>query len=134
MSIKNKKRQSIKESKKEVAKQAKARRKIALWIVQHFDGPKPIKTIEVGKIYTHGIFESGGRSVSIIINTKKQNIVEGISMDRTNNPTDSGSYFDDNEYNYIEKAMTDRNLEGIKVIYWEGKQRDVRYKNDSRYQ
>ena len=44
--IEKKKRQkaeSIKESKKEVKEQAKARQKIALWVVQHYEGPEPIK-------------------------------------------------------------------------------------------
>ena len=53
---------SIKESKKEVKEQAKARQKIALWVVQHYEGTEPIKTIEIGKIYTYGILGSGGRS------------------------------------------------------------------------
>ena len=55
---KRQKAESIKESKKEVKEQAKARQKIALWVVQHYEGVEPIKTIEVGKIRTHGILLS----------------------------------------------------------------------------
>ena len=128
------KAESIKESKKEVKEQAKARQKIALWVVQHYEGPEPIKTIEVGKIYTHGILGSGGRSVSVIINAKKQNIIEGISVDEDDNPTDPGGSFDDNEYSYAGKTMKNKTLDGVKVIYWEGKQHDERYRSDSRYQ
>ncbi len=90
---KRQKAESIKESKKEVKDQAEARQKIALWVVQHYEGPEPIKKIEVGKIYTHGILGSGGRSVSVIINAKKQNIIEGIGVDENDNPTLPGSYF-----------------------------------------
>ncbi len=131
---KRQKAESIKESKKEVKEQAKARQKIALWVVQHYEGPEPIKTIEVGKIYTHGILGSGGRSVSVIINAKKQNIIEGISVDEDDNPTDPGGSFDDNEYSYAGKTMKNKTLDGVKVIYWEGKQHDERYRSDSRYQ
>ncbi|MCR1900662.1 hypothetical protein [Ligilactobacillus apodemi] len=62
------KKQKRVESLKEASRQVKARQKIALWVVQHYDGQKTIKTIEVGKIYTYGILASGGRSVSVIIN------------------------------------------------------------------
>ena len=44
---KRQKAESIKESKKEVKEQAKARQKIALWVVQHYEGTEPIKTIEI---------------------------------------------------------------------------------------
>jgi len=131
---KRQKAELIEESKKEVNAQAEARQKIALWVVQHFEGPEPIKTIEVGKIYTHGILGSGGRSVSVIINAKKQNIIEGIGVDEDDNPTDPGGSFDDNEYSYTGKTMKNKTLDGVKVIYWEGKQYDERYRSDSRYQ
>ncbi len=87
------KAESIKESKKEVKEQAKARQKIALWVVQHYEGVEPIKTIEVGKIRTHGILGSGGSSVSIIINSKKKNMIEGIGVDQQGNPTSAGFSF-----------------------------------------
>ena len=125
---KRQKAESIKESEKEVKDQAEARQKIALWVVQHYEGPEPIKTIEVGKIYTHGILGSGGRSVSVIINAKRQNIIEGIGVDENDNPTLPGSYFLNSEYKYVEEKMVDKNLEGIDVIYWEGKRNDSRFK------
>ena len=121
------KAESIKESKKEVKEQAKARQKIALWVVQHYEGPEPIKTIEIGKIYTYGILGSGGRSTSVIINKKKQNAIEGIVVDEDNNPMRSGSYYANSEYKYVEEKMTDKNLEGVDVIYWEGKHNDTRF-------
>ncbi len=121
------KAESIKESKKEVKEQAKARQKIALWVVQHYEGVEPIKTIEVGKIYTYGILGSGGRSTSVIINKKKQNAIEGIVVDEDNNPMRSGSYYANSEYKYVEEKMTDKNLEGVDVIYWEGKHNDTRF-------
>ncbi|MBX9012493.1 hypothetical protein HCG60_05545 [Ligilactobacillus murinus] len=121
------KAESIKESKKEVKEQAKARQKIALWVVQHYEGAEPIKTIEIGKIYTYGILGSGGRSTSVIINKKKQNAIEGIVVDEDNNPMRSGSYYANSEYKYVEEKMTDKNLEGVDVIYWEGKHNDTRF-------
>ncbi len=121
------KAESIKESKKEVKEQAKARQKIALWVVQHYEGTEPIKTIEIGKIYTYGILGSGGRSTSVIINKKKQNAIGGIVVDEDNNPMRSGSYYANSEYKYVEEKMTDKNLEGVDVIYWEGKHNDTRF-------
>ena len=121
------KAESIKESKKEVKEQAKARQKIALWVVQHYEGTEPIKTIEIGKIYTYGILGSGGRSTSVIINKKKQNAIEGIVVDEDNNPMRSVSYYANSEYKYVEEKMTDKNLEGVDVIYWEGKHNDTRF-------
>ena len=118
---KRQKAESIKESKKEVKEQAKARQKIALWVVQHYEGVEPIKTIEVG------ILGSGGRSTSVIINKKKQNAIEGIVVDEDNNPMRSGSYYANSEYKYVEEKMTDKNLEGVDVIYWEGKHNDTRF-------
>ena len=52
---KRQKAESIKESKKEVKEQAKPRQKIALWVVQHYEGTEPIKTIEIGKIWNFRI-------------------------------------------------------------------------------
>lgn len=77
--IERKKRQkaeSIEESKKEVKEQVEARQKIALWVVQHYEGAEPIKTIEVGKIYTYGILGSGGRSTSVIINKRSKMLLK----------------------------------------------------------
>ena len=90
---KRQKAESIKESKKEVKDQAEARQKIALWVVQHYEGAEPIKTIEVGKIKTHGILGAGGSSVSIVINSKKKNMIEGIGVNEQGNPTSAGFSF-----------------------------------------
>ena len=128
--IEKKKRQkaeSIKESKKEVKEQAKARQKIALWVVQHYEGVEPIKTIEVGKIRTHGILGSGGSSVSIIINSKKKNMIEGIGVDLQGNPTSAGFSFTDSDYKYVEEKLSNKNLDGINILYWE-EENDTRFK------
>ncbi len=39
----------------------------------------------------------------------------------------SGSYYANSEYKYVEEKMTDKNLEGVDVIYWEGKHNDTRF-------
>ena len=121
------KAESIKESKKEVKEQAKARQKIALWVVQHYEGVEPIKTIEVGKIRTHGILGSGGSSVSIIINSKKKNMIEGIGVDQQGNPTSVGFSFTDSDYKYVEEKLSNKNLDGINILYWE-EENDTRFK------
>ncbi len=121
------KAESIKESKKEVKEQAKARQKIALWVVQHYEGAEPIKTIEVGKIRTHGILGSGGSSVSIIINSKKKNMIEGIGVDQQGNPTSVGFSFTDSDYKYVEEKLSNKNLDGINILYWE-EENDTRFK------
>ena len=121
------KAESIKESKKEVKEQAKARQKIALWVVQHYEGVEPIKTIEVGKIRTHGILGSGGSSVSIIINSKKKNMIEGIGVDQQVNPTSAGFSFTDSDYKYVEEKLSNKNLDGINILYWE-EENDTRFK------
>ena len=74
------KAESIKESKKEVKDQTEARQKIALWVVQHFEGPEPIKEIKVGKIKSYGILGSGGSAVSVMINNNERYIIDGISV------------------------------------------------------
>ncbi|EAK3904252.1 hypothetical protein CW563_09255, partial [Campylobacter jejuni] len=61
-------------------------------------------------------------------NAKRQNIIEGIGVDENDNPTLPGSYFLNSEYKYVEEKMVDKNLEGIDVIYWEGKRNDSRFK------
>lgn len=121
------KAESIQESKKEVKEQAKARQKIALWVVQHYEGAEPIKTIEVGKIRTHGILGSGGSSVSIIINSKKKNMIEGIGVDQQGNPTSVGFSFTDSDYKYVEEKLSNKNLDGINILYWE-EENDTRFK------
>ena len=121
------KAESIKESKKEVKEQAKARQKIALWVVQHYEGVEPIKTIEVGKIRTHGILGSGGSSVSIIINSKKKNMIEGIGVDQQGNTTSAGFSSTDSDYKYVEEKLSNKNLDGINILYWE-EENDTRFK------
>ena len=53
--------------------EAEKRQRIALWVVQHFEGPEPIKTIEVGKFESYGFLGTGGRGVSVRINKKEYN-------------------------------------------------------------
>ena len=114
---KRQKAESIKESKKEVKEQAEARQKIALWVVQHYEGPEPIKMIGVGKIYTSGILGSGGKSVSVIINDEEKNIIDGILIGDDFNPRHPGAQFKSSDYNYVEQAM-DKKLDGIEIKYW----------------
>ncbi|WP_304652235.1 hypothetical protein [uncultured Ligilactobacillus sp.] len=116
------KAESIKESKKEV----KARQKIALWVVQHYEGPE-IKIIEIGKIKTHGILGSGGSSVSVVINSKKKNMIEGIGVDEQGDPISAGFSFTDSDYKYVEEKLSNKNLDGINILYWE-EENDTRFK------
>ena len=120
---KRQKAESIKESKKEVKEQAKARQKIALWVVQHYEGPEPIKTIGVGKIYTSGILGSGGKSVSVIINDEEKNIIDGILIGDDFNPSHPGAQVENSDYNYVEQTMH-KNLDGIEIKYWEENNND----------
>ena len=115
------KNESIKESKKEVKDQAKARQKIALWVVQHYEGPEPIKKIEVGKIYTYGIMGSGGQSSSAVINGNYKNVIESISVDSDGNPTGDFVYDTKLIFKFNNKADTSKNLENVEVGYWEGR-------------
>ena len=108
---KAKKREEAKENKKE-------RRKIALWVVQHFSGKEPIKSIKVGRINTHGILGSAGKSTSLIINDKKVNSLEGVDLDDNGIPNGSYFYDDDFEYTYHEKKISHVTLEGVKVGIW----------------
>ncbi|BDI02244.1 hypothetical protein LmYK1_14840 [Ligilactobacillus murinus] len=50
--------------------EAEKRRRIALWVVQHFDVPEPIKEVKVSKIKSYGLFGTGGRAASVIINSR----------------------------------------------------------------
>jgi len=110
--------ESIKESKKEVKDQKEARQKIALWVVQHYEGPEPIKTIGVGKIYTSGILGSGGKSASVIINDEEKNIIDGILIGDDLKPSHPGAQVKNSDYNYVEQAMH-KNLDGVEIKYWE---------------
>lgn len=114
---KRQKAESIKESKKEVKDRAEARQKVALWVVQHYEGSVPIKTIGVGKIYTSGILGSGGKSVSVIINDEEKNIIDGILIGDDLKPSHPGAQVKNSDYNYVEQAMH-KNLDGIEIKYW----------------
>ena len=121
--IEKKKRQkaeSIKESKKEVKEQAKARQKIALWVVQHYEGPEPIKTIGVGKIYTSGILGSGGKSVSVIINDEEKKLIDGIHLGDDHIPKEPGARFENSDYKYSNEPLLNKDLNGVDVYYWRG--------------
>jgi len=120
---KRQKAESIKESKKEVKEQAEARQKIALWVVQHYEGPEPIKTIGVGKIYTSGILGSGGKSVSVIINDEEKNIIDGILIGDDFNPSHPGAQVENSDYNHVEQTMH-KNLDGIEIKYWKENNND----------
>ena len=112
---KRQKAESIKESKKEVKEQAEARQKIALWVVQHFEGPEPIKEIKVGKIRSYGILGSGGSAVSVMINNNEKYVIDGISVEKNGMPRGNAVYSDDINYVFDSK----KTLNGIVVSYWE---------------
>ncbi|MCR1891174.1 hypothetical protein NSA16_08325 [Ligilactobacillus murinus] len=115
---KRQKAESIKESKKEVKDQAKARQKIALWVVQHFEGAEPIKEIKVGKIKSYGILGSGGSAVSVMINNNERYIIDGISV-REDGDVIGGAIYDDSKLKYMHVPNKKRDLSEILVKYWE---------------
>ena len=112
---KRQKAESIKESKKEVKEQAKARQKIALWVVQHFEGAEPIKLIEVGHIESLGAFGTGGESTSVRINGQNKNSM-GLQLDPDSNLPIGFDKSKGFEYAYIQK--TKKTLDGVEVRYW----------------
>ena len=112
------KAESIKESKKEVKDQTEARQKIALWVVQHFEGPEPIKEIKVGKIKSYGILGSGGSAVSVMINNNERYIIDGISV-REDGDVIGGAMYDDNKLKYMHVPNKKRDLSEVLVKYWE---------------
>lgn len=71
------------------------RRRIALWVVQHYDVPEPIKEIRVSKIKSYGLLGTGGRAVSVIINDNEKYIIDGISVERDGTPRGIAIYGDD---------------------------------------
>ena len=115
---KRQKAESLKESKKEVKEQAEARQKIALWVVQHFEGEEAIEKIGVSKIYTNGIFGSAGKSVAVIINGEEKNIIDGIHLDDDYIPKEPGARFENSDYKYSNKPLLNRDLNGVDVYYW----------------
>ena len=96
------------------------RRRIALWVVQHYDGKEPIRTIGVGKIYTSGIFGTGGKSVSVIINNDDKNIIDGILLKDDMIPSHPGAQFRNSDYVYTKQALP-KTLDGVKVLHWREK-------------
>ena len=115
---KRQKAESLKESKKEVKEQAEARQKIALWVVQHYEGEEAIEKIGVSKIYTNGIFGSAGKSVAVIINGEEKNIIDGIHLDDDYIPKEPGARFENSDYKYSNKPLLNRDLNGVDVYYW----------------
>lgn len=91
------------------------RRRIALWVVQHYDVPEPIKEIRVSKIKSYGLLGAGGRAVSVIINDNEKYIIDGISVERDGTPRGIAIYGDD----VTSISNSKRTLKGIKVEFWE---------------
>ena len=91
------------------------RRRIALWVVQHYDVPEPIKEIRVSKIKSYGLLGTGGRAVSVIINDNEKYIIDGISVERDGTPRGIAIYGDD----VTSISNSKKTLEGIKVEFWE---------------
>lgn len=112
---KRQKAESIKESEKEVKDQADFRQKIALQTVQHFEGPEPIRVIEVGKLESYGILGSGGSAVSVRINEKECNTLS-LQLDSENKPTGGFGRHKQNEFHL--KEDKNRNLKDVEVKYW----------------
>ena len=91
------------------------RRRIALWVVQHYDVPEPIKEIRVSKIKSYGLLGTGGRAVSVIINDNEKYIIDGISVERDGTPRGIAIYGDD----VTSISNSKKTFEGIKVEFWE---------------
>ena len=91
------------------------RRRIALWVVQHYDVPEPIKEIRVSKIKSYGLLGTGGRAVSVIINDNEKYIIDGISVERDGTPRGIAIYGDD----VTSISNSKKTLEGTKVEFWE---------------
>ena len=89
------------------------RRRIALWVVQHYDVPEPIKEIRVSKIKSYGLLGTGGRAVSVIINDNEKYIIDGISVERDGTPRGIAIYGDD----VTSISNSKKTLEGIKVEF-----------------
>ena len=98
--------------------EAEKRRRIALWVVQHFDVPEPIKEVKVSKIKSYGLFGTGGRATSVIINSNEKYIVDGISVEKNGNVR-GGAIYDDRNLKYIHDPNRKKDLSGIKISCWE---------------
>lgn len=116
-----KKAESISESKKRIADQAEARRRVALWVVQNYQIPEPIKEIGVSEIESFGLLGSGGKGASVIINNKKKYTLSGISVNDDGSPMGDGAV----HYKCV-KYVSDKNktLDGVKVYYWKGERNE----------
>ena len=101
--------------------EAEKRRRIALWVVQHFEGPEPIRKVEVGEIYSYGILGTGGRSSSVVINGNSRNVIESISLDDTGIPTGNVVYNLEMNYRFKGKADKNKTLKNVEVRYWKGR-------------
>ena len=94
--------------------EAEKRRRIALWVVQHFEGPEPIKTIEVGKFESYGFLGTGGRGVSVRINKKEYNT---MSLQLVKDSPNGGfGIHKANEFHF--EKQNDKNLKGVEVKLW----------------
>ena len=101
--------------------EAEMRQHIALWVVQHFEGPEPIRKVEVGEIYSYGILGTGGRSSSVVINGNSRNVIESISLDDTGIPTGNVVYNLEMNYRFKGKADKNKTLKNVEVRYWKGR-------------
>ena len=111
-----------KKEKKKIKKEEKAekeRRRIALWCVQNLEGPE-IKEIKVGSLTKYGLDGTGGASIDVEINNKKQNtiVLDIDGLDTNSNPT-GGGFAPKCEYTFTQKA-NNNTLDGVKVKEWKG--------------
>lgn len=97
--------------------QAQQREKVALWCVQNLKGPK-IKEIKVGTLTKYGLDGTGGASIDVEINNKKQNtiVLDIDGLDTNSDPT-GGGFAPKCEYTFAQKA-NNNTLKGIKVEKW----------------
>ena len=71
-----------------------------MWVVQHYEGPEPIKEIKVGKnkIVWNTWFR--GSAVSVMINNNERYIIDGISVREDGNVIGEAIY-DDSKLKYM---------------------------------
>ncbi|QNQ80147.1 hypothetical protein [Lactobacillus sp. PV034] len=110
--IENRKVKKMEEAKKE-------RQRIALWCVQNLKGPK-IKEIKVGKLTKYIFDGTGGASIDVEINNKKQNtiVLDLDGLEKNSNPT-GGGFAPKCEYTFTQKS-NNNTLDGVKVKEWKG--------------
>ena len=117
---KSKKMEEAKEKKIKEEKEAKKEReKIALWCVQNLKGPE-IKEIKVGKLTKYGLDGTGGASIDVQINNKKQNtiVLDLDGLEKNSSPT-GGGFAPKCEYTFTQKS-NNNTLDGVKVKEWKG--------------